>query len=612
MKVGPCLNNTLQTELRNVAMIAHVDHGKTTLVDALLRQAGIFRAHEQVVDRVLDSNDLERERGITILAKNTAVRYGELKINIVDTPGHADFGGEVERVLKMVDGALLLVDAFEGPMAQTKFVLRKALAAGLRIIVVINKLDRPDARPDDVLNEIFDLFVDLDAASWQLDFPVIYTSARQGIATLDPQVPGEDMRPLLEMIKNKIPAPTGDLDQPLQLQIVSLDYDDYVGKIAIGRIANGTIRVGETVGICTPEHGEREGKIGLLWVYEGLKRSPVEIASAGEIVAFAGLSEVNIGETVCHLEQPRPLPMLTIDEPTLAMTFMVNDSPFAGREGKYITSRHLRERLWKEAQTNVSLKVAETDSPDAFQVSGRGELHLSILIETMRREGYELQISKPEPITKLVDGKLLEPYERLFILVPEAASGPIIENLGQRRAELINMAPSGSNLNLEYLIPARGLIGFRSQFLTDTKGEGVMHHLFDSYGLWKEGIEQHRQGSLVAFEDGDATAYGIHNVEDRGVLFVVPGEKIYTGMVIGIHHKDDDLDINVCKKKHLTNMRSSNADEAIRLVPPLRFSLEQAMEFIAEDELVEVTPQTIRMRKKVLDRTTRARLRKKP
>lgn len=612
MKVGPCLNNTLQTELRNVAMIAHVDHGKTTLVDALLRQAGIFRAHEQVVDRVLDSNDLERERGITILAKNTAVRYGELKINIVDTPGHADFGGEVERVLKMVDGALLLVDAFEGPMAQTKFVLRKALAAGLRIIVVINKLDRPDARPDDVLNEIFDLFVDLDAASWQLDFPVIYASARQGIATLDPQVPGEDMRPLLEMIKNKIPAPTGDLDQPLQLQIVSLDYDDYVGKIAIGRIANGTIRVGETVGICTPEHGEREGKIGLLWVYEGLKRSPVEIASAGEIVAFAGLSEVNIGETVCHLEQPRPLPMLTIDEPTLAMTFMVNDSPFAGREGKYITSRHLRERLWKEAQTNVSLKVAETDSPDAFQVSGRGELHLSILIETMRREGYELQISKPEPITKLVDGKLLEPYERLFILVPEAASGPIIENLGQRRAELINMAPSGSNLNLEYLIPARGLIGFRSQFLTDTKGEGVMHHLFDSYGLWKEGIEQHRQGSLVAFEDGDATAYGIHNVEDRGVLFVVPGEKIYTGMVIGIHHKDDDLDINVCKKKHLTNMRSSNADEAIRLVPPLRFSLEQAMEFIAEDELVEVTPQTIRMRKKVLDRTTRARLRKKP
>ena len=486
-KDGTILTERPKIELRNIAMIAHVDHGKTTLVDALLRQTGIFRAHEQVVDRILDSNDLERERGITILAKNTSIRYDELKINIVDTPGHADFGGEVERVLKMVDGALLLVDAFEGPMAQTKFVLRKALAAGLRIIVVINKLDRPDARPDDVLNEIFDLFVDLDAASWQLDFPVIYTSARQGIATLDPHLPGEDMRPLLEMIKNMIPAPTGDLKQPLQLQIVSLDYDDYVGKIAIGRIANGTIRAGEIISICTPEQSSREAKISLLWVYEGLKRSPVETASAGEIVAFAGLSTVEIGETICPLEQPRPLPMLTIDEPTLSMTFMVNDSPFAGREGEYLTSRHLRERLWKEAQTNVSLKVVETTSPDTFQVSGRGELHLSILIETMRREGYELQISKPEPITKSIDGRVFEPYERLFILVPEAASGPIIENLGQRRADLINMAPSGSNLNLEYLIPARGLIGFRSQFLTDTKGEGVMHHLFDSYGPWKEG-----------------------------------------------------------------------------------------------------------------------------
>jgi GTP-binding protein len=609
-KDGTILTERPKIELRNIAMIAHVDHGKTTLVDALLRQTGIFRAHEQVVDRILDSNDLERERGITILAKNTSIRYDELKINIVDTPGHADFGGEVERVLKMVDGALLLVDAFEGPMAQTKFVLRKALAAGLRIIVVINKLDRPDARPDDVLNEIFDLFVDLDAASWQLDFPVIYTSARQGIATLDPHLPGEDMRPLLEMIKNMIPAPTGDLKQPLQLQIVSLDYDDYVGKIAIGRIANGTIRAGEIISICTPEQSSREAKISLLWVYEGLKRSPVETASAGEIVAFAGLSTVEIGETICPLEQPRPLPMLTIDEPTLSMTFMVNDSPFAGREGEYLTSRHLRERLWKEAQTNVSLKVVETTSPDTFQVSGRGELHLSILIETMRREGYELQISKPEPITKSIDGRVFEPYERLFILVPEAASGPIIENLGQRRADLINMAPSGSNLNLEYLIPARGLIGFRSQFLTDTKGEGVMHHLFDSYGPWKEGIEHHRQGSLVAFEDGEATAYGIHNVEDRGRLFVGPGEKVYSGMVVGFHHKDDDLDINVCKKKHLTNMRASNADEAIRLVTPLRFSLEQAMEFITEDELVEVTPQSIRMRKKVLDRTTRARLRK--
>ncbi|HEY8393162.1 MAG TPA: translational GTPase TypA [Capillibacterium sp.] len=598
-------------ELRNIAIIAHVDHGKTTLVDALLRQGGIFRANEQVVERVLDSNDLERERGITILSKNTAVHYGNLKINIVDTPGHADFGGEVERVLKMVDGALLLVDAFEGPMAQTKFVLRKALAAGLRIIVVINKLDRPDARPDEVLNEIFDLFVDLEAASWQLDFPVVYTSARLGTATLDPEVPGKDMRPLLEMITREIPAPAGDPTAPLQLQIVNLDYDDYVGKIGIGRITNGTIKAGETVTICAQDGAAREGKIGLLWVYEGLKRIPVTSAAAGEIVAFAGVDALKIGETICTLEQPRPLPPLTIDEPTLTMTFMVNDSPFAGREGKFLTSRHLRERLWKEAQTNVSLRVEETASPDAFQVSGRGELHLSILIETMRREGYELQISKPEPITKIVNGEVWEPYERLFLLVPEAASGQVIQELGERRAELVNMERAGSNLKLEYLIPARGLIGFRSQFLTDTKGEGIMHHLFDSYGPWKEGIVQRHQGSLVAFEDGEATAYGIHNVEDRGVLFVSPGDKVYTGMIVGIHAKEDDLDVNVCKKKHLTNLRSSTADEAIRLTPPLVYTLEQAMEFIAEDELVEVTPTAIRMRKKVLDRATRARMRKR-
>ena len=511
----------------------------------------------------------------------------------------------------MVDGALLLVDAFEGPMAQTKFVLRKALAANLRIIVVINKLDRPGARPDEVLNEIFDLFVELDAASWQLDFPVVYTSARQGYATTDPQTPGVNMQPLLEMIKKEIPAPGGDPTQPLQLQIVSLDYDDYVGKIAIGRIANGTIRSGEPITICAPGGTTRPGKVGSLWVYEGLKRSPVETAAAGEIVALAGISEVQIGETISHFDQPHPLPLLTIDEPTLTMTFMVNDSPFAGREGKYLTSRHLRDRLWKEAQTNVGLKVATTGSPDAFQVSGRGELHLAILIETMRREGYELQISKPEPITKTVDGQLLEPYERLFLLVPEAAAGPVIEKLGARRAELVNMKPAGSNLSLEYLIPARGLIGFRSQFLTDTKGEGVMHHLFDSFGPWKEGIIQRHQGSLVAFEDGETTAYGLHSAEDRGVLFVGPGEQVYAGMIVGIHQKEEDLDINVCKKKHLTNIRSSTAEEAIRLIPPLRFTLEQAMEFIAEDELVEVTPKALRMRKKILDRTTRARLRKR-
>lgn len=605
------MNEKHRKELRNIAIIAHVDHGKTTLVDALLQQTGVFRTHEQMIDRVLDSNELERERGITILAKNTAIRYGDLKINIVDTPGHADFGGEVERVLKMVDGALLLVDAFEGPMAQTKFVLRKALAANLRIIVVINKLDRPGARPDEVLNEIFDLFVELDAASWQLDFPVVYTSARQGYATTDPQTPGVNMQPLLEMIKKEIPAPGGDPTQPLQLQIVSLDYDDYVGKIAIGRIANGTIRSGEPITICAPGGTTRPGKVGSLWVYEGLKRSPVETAAAGEIVALAGISEVQIGETISHFDQPHPLPLLTIDEPTLTMTFMVNDSPFAGREGKYLTSRHLRDRLWKEAQTNVGLKVATTGSPDAFQVSGRGELHLAILIETMRREGYELQISKPEPITKTIDGQLLEPYERLFLLVPEAAAGPVIEKLGARRAELVNMKPAGSNLSLEYLIPARGLIGFRSQFLADTKGEGVMHHLFDSFGPWKEGIIQRHQGSLVAFEDGETTAYGLHSAEDRGVLFVGPGEQVYAGMIVGIHQKEEDLDINVCKKKHLTNIRSSTAEEAIRLIPPLRFTLEQAMEFIAEDELVEVTPKALRMRKKILDRTTRARLRKR-
>ncbi len=596
---------------RNVAIIAHVDHGKTTLVDGLLRQSGIFRENERLVDRVLDSNELERERGITILSKNTAVRYGNLKINVVDTPGHADFGGEVERVLKMVDGALLLVDAFEGPMAQTKFVLRKALEVGLRIIVVINKIDRPDARPDEVLNEVFDLFVELEAKSWQLDFPIIYTSARQGIATMDPMKPGKDMEPLFELVKNEIPAPTGKPELPLQLQIVTLDYDDYVGRVGIGRISNGSIEAGQVINLCKRDGSLEEIKIGKLWVYEGLKRQEVQTASTGEIVALSGLGKVNIGETVCCLEDPLPLPLLTIDEPTLTMTFMVNDSPFAGREGKYVTSRHLRDRLWKEAETNVSLRVEETASPDAFQVSGRGELHLSILIETMRREGYELQISKPEPITKMIDHQIHEPYERLFILVPEAFSGQVIENLGRRRAELVDMQLSGGNVKMEFLIPARGLIGFRSEFLTDTRGEGVMHHLFDSYGLWKDGIENHRRGALVAFENGEATGYGIHNVEDRGTLFVSPGEKVYTGMIVGIHAKEDDLDVNVCKKKHLTNMRSSTADEAIRLTPPLIFSLEQAMEFIDDDELVEITPSAIRMRKKLLERSARARLKKK-
>lgn len=598
--------------IRNIAIIAHVDHGKTTLVDCLLRQAGIFRENERVVERVLDSNDLERERGITILSKNTSVTYGQTKINIVDTPGHADFGGEVERVLKMVDGALLLVDSFEGPMAQTKFVLRKALEVGLKIIVVINKIDRPDARPDEVLNEVFDLFVELEADDWQLDFPVIYTSSRQGVATLDYREPGRNMKPLFEMIVKEIPAPAVDPDGTLQLQINTLDYDEYVGRIGIGRIYSGCLKAGQMVGLCKRDGGVETVKIGKIWTYEGLKRREVEQALAGEIVALSGLGRVNIGETVSDPENPIPLPLLSIDEPTLTMTFMINDSPFAGKDGKYITSRHLRSRLWKEAETNVSLKVAETDTPDAFQVSGRGELHLGILIETMRREGYELQISKPKPILKEINGVLCEPYERLFINIPNEFSGKVIENLGGRRGEMISMQPVGeSNVKLEFIIPARGLIGFRSEFLTDTKGEGIMHHLFDHYGPWKGEIPGRSRGALVAFETGEATAYAIHNVEERGTLFIKPMDQVYAGMIVGENAREGDLEVNVCKKKHLTNMRSSTAEEGIRLTPPIVFSLEQAMEYIEDDELVEVTPKAIRMRKKILDRGERERAAKR-
>ncbi|TCL66581.1 GTP-binding protein [Hydrogenispora ethanolica] len=600
-------------QIRNIAIIAHVDHGKTTLVDCMLRQSGIFRENEKVVERVMDSNDLERERGITILSKNTAVYYNEMKINIVDTPGHADFGGEVERVLRMVDGALLLVDAFEGPMAQTKFVLRKALEVGLKVIVVINKIDRPDARVSEVLDEVFDLFVELEADDWQLDFPVIYTSARQGVASLDPEHPGRNMQPLFEMIQTEIPAPSGDPEAPLQLQITTLDYDDYVGRIGIGRISGGTLKAGQQVSLCKQDGSVELIKIGKVWIYEGLKRKEADDAvSVGEIVALAGLGPVNIGETVSDAENPAPLPLLTIDEPTLTMTFMVNDSPFAGREGKYVTSRHLRDRLFKEAETNVSMKVAETATPDAFQVSGRGELHLGILIETMRREGYELQVSKPEPILKKVNGQTYEPYERLFISTPEEFSGRVIENLGRRRAEMLNMHPVGiGQLRIEFLVPARGLVGFRSEFLTETKGEGIMHHLFERYGPWKGEISGRQRGVLIAFETGDASAYGIHNVEERGSLFVQPTEKVYAGMIVGENAREGDLDVNVCKKKHLTNMRASTADEGIKLTPPRLFSLEQAMEYIEDDELVEITPQSIRMRKKILDRSERERSNKR-
>ncbi len=598
--------------IRNIAIIAHVDHGKTTLVDGLLRQAGIFRENEQVIERVMDSNDLERERGITILSKNTAVHYGSTKINIVDTPGHADFGGEVERVLRMVDGALLLVDAFEGPMAQTKFVLRKALEVGLRIIVVINKIDRPDARPEEVLNEVFDLFVELEAADWQLDFPVIYANSRQGLAAMDFTNPGKDLKPLFDLILAEIPPPQADPDGVLQLQINTLDYDDYVGRVGIGRIRNGFISSGHSVALCKQDGRVEVIKIGKLWTYEGLKRRDAARVEAGDIVAVAGLGKVNIGETVSDPVNPAPLPLLNVDEPTLTMNFMVNDSPFSGQEGKYITSRQLRSRLWKEAETNVSLKVSETESPEIFEVAGRGELHLGILIETMRREGYELQISKPKPILKIIDGITCEPYEKLYVNIPEAYSGKVIENLGTRLGEILKLEPAGeNNLKLEFLIPARCLIGFRSELLTDTRGEGIMHHLFSHYGISKGEITGRRRGVLIAFESGEATPYGIVNMEERGTLFVRPNENVYAGMIVGEHSREVDLDVNVCKKKHLTNIRASAADDAIKPTPPKLFSLEQAMEYIEEDELVEVTPAAIRMRKKVLDRSRRERLAKR-
>ncbi|MDD2431570.1 MAG: translational GTPase TypA [Firmicutes bacterium] len=598
--------------IRNVAIIAHVDHGKTTIVDSLLKQAGAFRRNEVVADRVLDSSDLERERGITILSKNTSVFYEDLKINIVDTPGHADFGGEVERVLRMVDGALLLVDAYEGPMAQTKFVLRKALEAKLKIIVVVNKMDRPDARPLEVIDEVLDLFIELEADDHQLEFPVLYASAREGRASLSTDQQGENMRPLFEMIKQKVPAPNGAEKAPLQLQITTLDYDDYVGRIAIGRINNGIIKAGQTIGLSKRDGSLESIKISKLWTYEGLKKVDALEVGPGDIVAISGLGKVEIGETVTDLDDPQPLPLLRIDEPTMSMNFLVNDSPFAGQEGKFVTSRHIRERLYKEAETNVSLKVSDTNSPDTFIVSGRGELHLGILIETMRREGYEMAVSKPKPIFKEIEGNLHEPFERLFINVPEIYSGRVIENLGLRKGEMLNMQPAGStNVHLDFLVPARGLIGFRSEFLTLTKGEGIMHHSFESYGLFKGEITHRNSGSLIAFESGDATAYALDAVKDRGELFITPGTKVYAGMIVGEHNKDSDIEINVCKKKHLTNMRAAGSDDSIKLSPPRVFSLEQSMEYIEDDELVEITPSSIRMRKKILDRNQRTKAIKK-
>lgn len=596
-------------KLRNVAIIAHVDHGKTTLVDAMLKQSHIFRANEQVAERVMDSNAIERERGITILSKNTAVMYKDIKINIVDTPGHADFGGEVERVLNMVDGVLLLVDASEGPMPQTKYVLRKALEQGLKPIVVINKIDRPDQRIDDVYDEVLELFMELGADDDQLDFPVVYAIARDGIAKLDLDDESDSLEPLMDLLIKEIPAPQGDLEGSLQMMVTTLDSDEYVGRVAIGRIMRGKIKEGQNVVVISGD-GETKERIGKVYVYQGLKRMEVSEAELGEIVAITGLPSASIGHTVADAENPEALPSINIDEPTLSMTFGVNTSPFAGREGQFVTSRHLRDRLYKETETNVSLRVEETDSPDTFKVSGRGELHLSILIETMRREGYELQIGKPEVIYKEINGQLCEPIENLTIEVPQEFMGTVMESLGTRKAELSNMTELKGYLRLEFTIPARGLIGFRSEFLTNTKGNGIMNHVFRGYAPYKGDIPGRSRGSLVAFEQGETTPYGIYTLQDRGVMFISPNQMVYEGMIIGENTRELDMDVNPCKKKNVSNMRSSSSDEAIRLTPPRLLSLEQALEFINKDEMVEVTPESIRLRKTILDKSQRGRLRK--
>lgn len=594
-------------DLRNIAIIAHVDHGKTTLVDQLLRQSGVFRENEQVAERVMDSNDLERERGITILAKNTAVMYGNTKINIVDTPGHADFGGEVERILTMVDGVLLLVDAFEGCMPQTRFVLKKALGLRKIPVVVINKIDRENARPAEVIDEIIDLFIELGADESQLDFPVVYASGRDGYASLDPDARQGDMRPLFEAILNHVPAPEGDIDAPLQILFSNIDYDDYVGRIGIGRVERGRAKSGQAVIICNGEGKTLNARIGRLYQFEGLKRVESDSAAVGDIVAVTGITDINIGDTACDPENIEPLPFVNIDEPTISMLFMVNNSPFAGKEGKYVTSRNLRERLFREVQTNVSMRVKETETTDAFEVSGRGELHLSILIETMRREGYEFAVSRPRVIFKRDEkGRLLEPMELLTIEVPEQYVGSVMEKLGSRRAELINMRNRDTGVTLlEFRIPSRGLMGYRQQFLTDTNGYGIMNSLFDGYDEYKGDIPRRSQGSLIAHETGETTTYGLYNAQERGVLFVGPGIPVYEGMVVGISSKGEDVVVNVCKKKHVTNMRAAGSDDALRLTTPTVLSLEQCLEFIEDDELVEVTPLNIRIRKKILSHQMR-------
>lgn len=601
-----------RSQIRNIAIIAHVDHGKTTLVDKLLQQSGIFRENEAVQERAMDSNDLERERGITILAKNTAITYKDYLINIVDTPGHADFGGEVERIMKMVDGVLLVVDAYEGCMPQTKFVLRKALEHHLTPIVVVNKIDRPAARPAEVIDEVLDLFIELEASDEQLDFPVVYASALNGTSSLDPEKQDDNMLALYETIIEHIPAPTENVEEPLQFLVTLMDYNEYLGRIAIGRVNRGVIRQGQPVAVMTRDGGKKSARIEKLFGFQGLRRVEIEEAGAGDIVAVAGIKDINIGETIADPNQPEALPVLKIDEPTLQMTFLVNNSPFAGREGKWVTSRKLRERLFKELETDVSLRVDETDSPDAFVVSGRGELHLGILIENMRREGYELQVSKPEVIVREIDGVKMEPIERLLIDVPEESMGAVMESLGSRKAEMVNMINNGSGqVRLEFLIPARGLIGYRTHFLTLTRGYGVMNHAFDSYGPYAGGqVGGRHEGVLVSSENGVSTLYGILSIEDRGILFVEPGTEIYEGMIVGEHTRDNDIVVNICKEKQLTNVRSATKDETVKMKTPRLFSLEQALEYLNDDEYCEITPKSVRLRKKILNKSERERAEK--
>ena len=597
----------IREDLRNIAIIAHVDHGKTTLVDEMLKQSGTFRENQTVEDRVMDSNDLERERGITILAKNTSIYYNDVKINIVDTPGHADFGGEVERVLKMVDGVLLLVDAAEGTMPQTRFVLQKALELGHKLIVVVNKIDKPDARVNEVVDEVLELLIDLDATDEQLDSPVLFCSGREGTASYSPETKGENFIPLFDKILEHIPAPEGEIGDEMQVLVSSIDYNEYVGRIGIGRVERGTISQNQEVVICD-WHNSREpykSRVVNLYQIEGLTRQNVTEAKMGDIVCFSGVGDITIGNTLCSANAAFPLPFVKISEPTVEMTFAVNDSPFAGQDGKFVTSRQLRDRLYRELLKDVSLRVSDTDSTDAFKVSGRGEMHLSILIETMRREGYEFSVSTPKVLYKEIDGKNCEPIERVIIDVPEDCVGAVMEKLGSRKSELVSMEPKGSRMRLEFLIPSRGLFGYKNEFLTDTKGEGILNSIFDGYEPYKGDIVARESGSLVAFETGEAVSYGLYNAQERGALFITPGTPVYMGMVVGQSPKAGDINVNVCKKKHITNTRASGSDDALRLIPPKILSLEQAIEFISDDELIEVTPKNIRIRKRILDNSLR-------